>query len=131
MSAAFSSMLSQPVSVHNLTAWFMLAPCDPRPAGVAAAVTFPDYRVLEESIEASLAVLHETGSVNELLIENSGEVDLFIQAGSGIRPDWAGTMKSTPIVRSCRPPFTMSPAWMKRSTSPLFSMSNSLTEPVS
>jgi hypothetical protein len=85
MSAAFASMLSQPVSVHNLTAWFMLAPCDQRPAGEAAAVTFPDYRVLEESIEASLAVLHETGSVNELLIENSGDVDLFIQAGDIVK----------------------------------------------
>ena len=53
------------------------------------------------------------------------------KAGSGIRPDRAGTMKSTPIVRSCRPPFTMSPAWMKTSMSPVFSMSSSFTEPVS
>ena len=53
------------------------------------------------------------------------------KAGSGIFPDLAGTMKSAPIVRSCRPPFTMSPAWMKRSRSPLFSIKSSLTLPVS
>jgi hypothetical protein len=70
--------LSAPVTVHNLTAWFILAPAPTEP-GV------PDYRVLEESIESSAAVLHETGSVNELLIENTGDIDLFIQAGDIVR----------------------------------------------
>ena len=70
--------LSGPVTAHNLTAWFILAPAPISP-GV------PDYRVLEESIEDSAAVLHETGSVNELLIENTGDIDLFIQAGDIVR----------------------------------------------
>lgn len=70
--------LSGPVTAHNLTAWFILAPAPAEP-GV------PDYRVLEESIEDAAAVLHETGSVNELLIENTGDVDLFIQAGDIVR----------------------------------------------
>lgn len=70
--------LSAPVTAHNLTAWFILAPAPTEP-GV------PDYRVLEESIETAAAILHETGSVNELLIENTGDVDLFIQAGDIVR----------------------------------------------
>jgi len=72
--------LSAPVTAHNLTAWFILAPApDPAVPGV------PDYRVLEESIAGAAAILHETGSVNELLIENTGDVDLFIQAGDIVR----------------------------------------------
>lgn len=70
--------LSAPVTAHNLTAWFILAPAPTEP-GV------PDYRVLEESIEDAAAILHETGSVNELVIENTGDVDLFIQAGDIVR----------------------------------------------
>lgn len=85
MTAAFASSLSPPVSVRNLTAWFMLAPCDPRPAGAPEGFSIPDYRVLEESIDAASAVLHETGSVNELLIENTGDSDLFIQAGDIVK----------------------------------------------
>lgn len=78
MPAPTPCTLSGPVSAHNLTAWFILAPAPPAPG-------LPDYRVLEESIEAAAAVLHETGSVNELLIENTGDVDLFIQAGDIVR----------------------------------------------
>ncbi|MEX0669616.1 MAG: DUF6569 family protein [Pirellulales bacterium] len=70
--------LSQPVRVHNLTAWFIFAP-------PAAAYPVRDYAVLEETIAAETAVLHETGDVNELLIENRGDVDLFIQAGDIVK----------------------------------------------
>lgn len=77
-----SFTLSAPVSVHNLTAWFMLAP-SPTPSGVPAGV--PEYRVLEESMDDAVAVLHETGNVNSLLIENTGDLDLFIQAGDIVR----------------------------------------------
>lgn len=70
--------LSQPVRVHNLTAWFIFAP--PTAAGPAR-----DYAVLEETIAAETAVLHETGTVNELLIENRGDLDLFIQAGDIVK----------------------------------------------
>jgi len=81
MTTPFAPMLSPPVTVQNLTAWFLLAPCDPHPE----SFSIPEYRVLEESIDASLAVLHETGSVNELLIENTGDIDVFIQAGDIVK----------------------------------------------
>lgn len=68
-------MLSPAVTAHNLTAWFLL---DPTAAG-------RDYAVLEEAIAQQLAVLHETGQVNQLLIENLGDMDLFIQAGDIVK----------------------------------------------
>ncbi len=37
--------------------------------------------MLEEAIDSQTTLLHETGDVNEMLIENTGDVDLFIQAG--------------------------------------------------
>ncbi len=37
--------------------------------------------MLEEAIDSQTTLLHETGDVNELFIENTGDVDLFIQAG--------------------------------------------------
>lgn len=70
--------LSQPVRVHNLSAWFIVAP-------PAAGNTVRDYAVLEETIASEAAVLHETGNVTELLIENRGDVDLFIQAGDIVK----------------------------------------------
>lgn len=70
--------LSSPVTVQNLTAWFILAPAGPSPAD-------PDYAVLEESIDARTTLVHETGEVNELLIENTGDLDLFIQAGDIVK----------------------------------------------
>lgn len=68
-------MLSPAVTAHNLTAWFVL---DPDAAG-------RDYAVLEGAIAAQLAVLHETSQVNQLLIENLGDLDLFIQAGDIVK----------------------------------------------
>ncbi len=70
--------LSKPVTAHNLTAWFIIAP--PVDAGVAL-----DYAVLEESIAGETALIHETGDVNELFVENTGDVDLFIQAGDIVK----------------------------------------------
>jgi hypothetical protein len=64
--------LGAPVTAHNLTGWFILAP---------APAPDHDYSVLEEAIESQTTLLHETGDVNELLIENTVAVDLFIQAG--------------------------------------------------
>ena len=71
--------LSNPVTTHNLTAWFILAPTR------SPAVPDHDYSVLEESIEAQTALVHETGQVRELLIENIGDTDLFIQAGDIVK----------------------------------------------
>lgn len=90
------SRLSAPVTVNNLTGWFILAPtCDgPPPTAVH------DYGVLDESIgdasaaatatspgggSPATAVLHETGSVGTLLIENTGDIDIFIQAGDIVK----------------------------------------------
>jgi hypothetical protein len=68
-------MLSPAVTAHNLTAWFLVHP-------TAAG---RDYAVLEAAIAHRQAVLHETGQVNQLLIENLGDVDLFIQAGDIVK----------------------------------------------
>ena len=72
-------VLSAPVSAHNLTAWFMLAPAQEQVAPP------PDYLVLGEAMTAGAAVVHETGTVNQLLIENLGAVDLFLQAGDIVK----------------------------------------------
>jgi hypothetical protein len=39
------------------------------------------YEVLEKAMEKKTTVVHETGNVGELLIENLGETDVFVQAG--------------------------------------------------
>jgi hypothetical protein len=72
-------VLSAPVSAHNLTAWFLLAPAQEQ------AAPPPDYLVLGEAMTAGAAVVHETGTVNQLLIENLGAVDLFLQAGDIVK----------------------------------------------
>ena len=72
----FMKILEQPTTALNLTAWFVSVP----PAG-----NFPSYLVLEEAMEAQQQLLHETGDVNELLIENPGDIDLFIQAGDIVK----------------------------------------------
>lgn len=72
--------LSPPVTARNLTAFFVLAP---HPA--ADAPPDHDYSVLEESVEAQTTLVHETGEVRELLIENTGDIDLFIQAGDIVK----------------------------------------------
>ena len=45
----------------------------------------------------------------------------------GTIPDLGGSRKLTVRTRSWRPPLTMSPAWMKTSSAPLFSILSSLT----
>lgn len=65
-----------PTSVLNLTAWFVSIPTIP---GI------PHYTVLEEAMESQTGLVHETGNVNELLIENPGDLDLFIQAGDIVK----------------------------------------------
>ena len=63
-------------TARNLTAWFVTVP----PGG-----KIPNYTVLEEAMEAQVGLVHETGDVNELLIENPGDLDLFIQAGDIVK----------------------------------------------
>ncbi|MCX6972596.1 MAG: hypothetical protein NTV93_20935 [Verrucomicrobia bacterium] len=68
--------LTQPVTARNLTAWFVSVP---------PGQQIPDYTVLEEAMENLTGLLHETGNVNQLLIENPGDHDLFIQAGDIVK----------------------------------------------
>ena len=68
--------LTQPTTAKNLTAWFVSIP---------PGQEIPDYTVLEEAMENQTGFLHETGDVNELLIENPGDTDLFIQAGDIVK----------------------------------------------
>ena len=68
--------LTQPTTAYNLTAWFVSVP---------PGKEIPDYTVLEEAMENQTGLLHETGDVNELLIENPGDHDLFIQAGDIVK----------------------------------------------
>lgn len=65
-----------PKSALNLTAWFVSVPAIP---GI------PNYTVLEEAMGKQTGLLHETGDVNELLIENVGDLDLFVQAGDIVK----------------------------------------------
>jgi hypothetical protein len=65
-----------PASALNLTAWFVSVPTVP---GI------PNYTVLAEAMETQTGLVHETGDVNELLIENPGDQDLFIQAGDIVK----------------------------------------------
>jgi hypothetical protein len=68
--------LTQPATAKNLTAWFVSAP---------PGQDIPDYSVLEEAMKNNTSLLHETGDVNQLLIENPGDLDLFIQAGDIVK----------------------------------------------
>ncbi len=45
----------------------------------------------------------------------------------GTSPERGGSTMLTVSTRSCLPPFTMSPAWMKISSSPVLSILSSLT----
>ena len=67
--------LSLPIVPYNLTASFILAPV------LQSQAADRDYAVLEEAIESQTARAFGTGKVNELLIERTGHVDLFMQAG--------------------------------------------------
>ena len=68
--------LTQPTTARNLTAWFVSVP---------PGQEIPNYTVLEEAMEKQEGLIHETGDVNELLIENPGDTDLFIQAGDIVK----------------------------------------------
>jgi hypothetical protein len=43
------------------------------------------YTVLHQAMDRKEAIVHETGNVGELLIENRGELDLFVQAGDIVK----------------------------------------------
>ncbi len=51
----------------------------------AEGIALPDYTVIEEAMDKNIPLVKETGSVNNLLIDNLGDVDLFIQAGNIVK----------------------------------------------
>ena len=59
-SSGMMQILTQPFTARNLTAWFVSVP---------PAKETPNYTVLEEIMQNQAGLLHETGNVNELLIE--------------------------------------------------------------
>jgi hypothetical protein len=68
--------VSGPYNFENLSL-FLLHGEDTLPRG--------SYDVLQRAMERKEAIVHETGTVGELLIENIGEIDLFIQAGEIVK----------------------------------------------
>jgi len=68
--------LSGPYTHDNLTVFLVHGP--DRLAG-------RKYLTLQEALEQKKVVVHETGNVNELAVENNGDVDIFIQAGDIVR----------------------------------------------
>ena len=69
--------VAAPIGHENLTVYFVHGP-----------QTIDDARVvgLQEAIEKKWVVVHETGEVNELTIENtSADRDVFVQSGDMIR----------------------------------------------
>lgn len=109
--------LSAPVTAHNLTGWFILAP---------TPALDHDYSVLEEAIDSQTTLLHETGDVNELLIENTGEIDLFIQAGDIVKGGKQDRTIGTDFVVPARsgriplPAYCVEQArWRRRSSEPV------------
>ncbi|HVL11870.1 MAG TPA: DUF6569 family protein [Gemmata sp.] len=75
--AAAGPRVSAPVSHENLTVYFVHGP---------DAIANAKIVTLQEAIDAGWAVVHETGNVNQLAVENlSSEYELFVQDGDMIR----------------------------------------------
>ncbi len=75
--AVAAARLSGPYTHANLTIWLVHGPDKLKNA---------HYLTLQEGLDRKLVVVHETGNVNELSVENqSGEFEIFIQAGDIVR----------------------------------------------
>jgi hypothetical protein len=68
--------VSGPYTFENLCI-FLLHGEDALPRG--------SYDVLQRAMDRKEAIVHETGTVGELLIENIGDIDLFIQSGEIVK----------------------------------------------
>lgn len=68
--------LSGPYTHDNLTVFLVHGP--DKLAG-------RKYLTLQEALDQKKVIVHETGNVNELAVENNGDVDVFIQAGDIVR----------------------------------------------
>jgi hypothetical protein len=67
--------VSGPVTHDNLTIYFLHGPSAPGPVPMT----------LGEALAKGTVTVHETGSVNQLLVENTGSEDLFVQAGDIVK----------------------------------------------
>lgn len=56
------------------------------------------FLTLQEALEQKKFIVHETGNVNELVVENTGDVSVFIQAGDIVRGGKQDRMISIDIV---------------------------------
>lgn len=68
--------ISGPYTFENLSL-FLLHGEDNVPSG--------SYRALQQAMESKSTAVYETGTVGELLIENLGDLDVFIQAGDIVK----------------------------------------------
>jgi hypothetical protein len=73
--AAQQTRISGPVQHDNLAIYFVHGPSAPGPVPLT----------LKEAMEAGKVVVHETGNVSSLAIENAGEEEVFIQAGDIVK----------------------------------------------
>lgn len=73
--AESDNRVSSPHSYENLTVYFIHGPSAPGPVPLT----------LQEALENGNVRLLETGTVNELKIENTGDRDVFIQAGDIVK----------------------------------------------
>ncbi len=75
--AAGELRVSAPVAHENLTVFFIHGP---------DTIANAQIMTLQEAIETGRAIVHETGNVNSLTVENlSSDTELFIQEGDMIR----------------------------------------------
>lgn len=78
VAAAERSYISEPMTHENLTVFFVHGP--------DAVADTQKVATLQEALDAGWAVVHETGNVNELAVENrSDDTELFIQEGDIIK----------------------------------------------
>lgn len=73
--AAQETRISGPAVHENLAIYFVHGPSAPGPVPLT----------LKEAMEAGKLVVHETGNVSSLSIENAGDEEVFIQAGDIVK----------------------------------------------
>lgn len=73
--ATGTSRISGPTSHENLAVYLVHGPSAPGPVPLT----------LQEALEAGTAIVHETGDVNRLIVENRGDTEVFVQAGDIVK----------------------------------------------
>ena len=60
------------------------------------------YLTLQEALDQKKVVVHETGNVNELAVEDNGDVDIFIQAGDIVRGGKQDRTLGNDLILACK-----------------------------